>query len=238
MKVSRSSDEYVAMVLLVDDQMMVGEAVRRMLAGEPNIDFHFCSDPNEAIAVAREVQPTVILQDLVMPDVDGLDLVRKYRLDPATTSIPIIVLSTKEEATIKREAFTAGANDYLVKLPDPMELVARIRYHSRAHLNQVQRDEAYRALRESQQQIRRQLQFGAALQIEGHRFRQAEIIVTDLLAVMSYFRVADYRTENRWFPYAVSTALRSNCRLWVSKTQERRKPQKQHLRLRRGTGLK
>jgi two-component system chemotaxis family response regulator WspR len=153
MKVSRSSDEYAAKVLLVDDQMMVGEAVRRMLSGEPNIDFHYCSDPNEAIAVAREVQPTVILQDLVMPNVDGLDLVRKYRLDPVTSSIPIIVLSTKEEAAIKREAFSAGANDYLVKLPDPMELVARIRYHSRAHLNQVQRDEAYRALRESQQQL-------------------------------------------------------------------------------------
>ena len=81
-----------------------------------------------------------------------LTLVRQYRADPATRDIPIIVLSTKEEPTVKTEAFAAGANDYLVKLPDRIELIARIRYHSKAYLNQLQRDEAYRALRESQQQ--------------------------------------------------------------------------------------
>jgi two-component system chemotaxis family response regulator WspR len=99
------------------------------------------------------VAPTVILQDLVMPQVNGLDLVKAYRADPVTRSIPIIVLSTKEEATIKSDAFMAGANDYLVKLPEPIELIARIRYHSAAYLSQIQRDEAYRALRKSQQEL-------------------------------------------------------------------------------------
>ena len=59
------------------------------------------------------------------------------------------MLSSKEEPVIKAEAFARGANDYLVKLPDKIELIARIRYHSKAYLNQLQRDEAYRALRES-----------------------------------------------------------------------------------------
>jgi two-component system chemotaxis family response regulator WspR len=153
MTLSLSSEEYGAMVLLVDDQAIVGEAIRRALAGETGIDFHYCRDPADAIRTAREIQPTIILQDLVMPDVDGLDLVRQYRLDPATSAIPIIVLSTKEEASIKREAFSAGANDYLVKVPDRIELIARIRYHSHAYQTQLQRDEAYRALRESQQQL-------------------------------------------------------------------------------------
>jgi two-component system chemotaxis family response regulator WspR len=67
--------------------------------------------------------------------------------------VPIIVLSSREEATVKGEAFAAGANDYLVKLPDNIELLARIRYHSKAYLHQCQRDAAYRALRESQQQL-------------------------------------------------------------------------------------
>ena len=53
----------------------------------------------------------------------------------------------------KAQAFAAGANDYLVKLPDKVELIARIRYHSKAYQSAVQRDEAYRALRESQQQL-------------------------------------------------------------------------------------
>ncbi|MNO49496.1 Phytochrome-like protein cph2 [compost metagenome] len=147
------ANENAAMVLLVDDQAMIGEAVRRGLAQEENIDFHFCADPHQAIAQAVLIKPTVILQDLVMPGLDGLTLVREYRNHPATRDIPIIVLSTKEDPLVKRAAFAAGANDYLVKLPDNIELVARIRYHSRSYMTLLQRDEAYRALRVSQQQL-------------------------------------------------------------------------------------
>ncbi|MDR0279933.1 MAG: PleD family two-component system response regulator [Paucimonas sp.] len=148
-----TADENSAMVLLVDDQAMIGEAVRRGLAQEENIDFHFCADPHEAVAQAMRIKPTVILQDLIMPGLDGLTLVREYRANPATQDIPIIVLSTKEDPLVKSAAFAAGANDYLVKLPDNIELVARIRYHSRSYLTLLQRDEAYRALRVSQQQL-------------------------------------------------------------------------------------
>jgi two-component system chemotaxis family response regulator WspR len=149
----RRPDEYLAMVLLVDDQAMVGEAVRRELEPELDIDFHYCAKPDEAVAVAARTRPTVILQDLVMPGIDGLTLVRQYRANPATRDIPIIVLSTREDPLMKSAAFAAGANDYLVKLPDTIALVARIRYHSRSYLNLQQRDEAYRALRQSQQQL-------------------------------------------------------------------------------------
>ena len=145
--------ENAAMVLLVDDQAMIGEAVRRGLAHEPNIDFHFCADPHQAVTQAMRIKPTVILQDLIMPGLDGLTLVREYRNNPVTQDIPIIVLSTKEDPLVKSAAFAAGANDYLVKLPDTIELVARILYHSRSYLTLLQRDEAYRALRVSQQQL-------------------------------------------------------------------------------------
>lgn len=146
-------DEYAFMVLLVDDQAMIGEAIRRALSGQPDISYHYCNNPESALATAQQVQPTVILQDLVMPGVDGLSLVRQYRADPKTRDVPIIVLSSREEPAIKGDAFAAGANDYLVKLPDNIELLARVRYHSRAYLNQCQRDAAFRALRESQQQL-------------------------------------------------------------------------------------
>jgi two-component system chemotaxis family response regulator WspR len=144
---------YTTMVMLMDDQAMVGEAVRRALAGQPDINFHYCDNPEDAIAFAERVRPTVILQDLVLPGIDGLTLVRQYRASAFTKDIPIVVLSTEEDPVIKSEAFKAGANDYLVKLPDPIELIARIRYHSHAYLHLLQRDEAYQALRESQQQL-------------------------------------------------------------------------------------
>jgi len=147
--------EYKIMVLLVDDQAMVGEAIRRALLSEEDIDFHFCPRAEDAVGIAEKTQPTVILQDLVMPGVDGLTLVRQYRSNPLTADIPIIVLSSKEDAMIKRDAFATGVNDYMVKLPDTIELIARIRYHSRSYNNQLQRDAAYRALRESQQQLQK-----------------------------------------------------------------------------------
>jgi PleD family two-component response regulator len=59
-------------VLLEDDQAIVGASVRHMLAGEPDITLHFCQDPAKAIGMANEVRPTMMLQDLVMPDIDGL----------------------------------------------------------------------------------------------------------------------------------------------------------------------
>ena len=140
-------------VLLVDDQPIIGEAVRRMLAGEADIAFHYCKDATQAVARATEIRPTVILQDLVMPDIDGLALVKLFRENEATRETPMIVLSTKEEAGIKAEAFGLGANDYLVKLPDRLELLARIRYHSKGYINLLQRNEAYRALQVSQKML-------------------------------------------------------------------------------------
>lgn len=147
------SDRPLSLVLLVDDQPIVGEAVRRLLSGEPDIDLHYCQNPADAIALANQLRPTVILQDLVLPQVDGLEMLRRFRTNEATASTPVVVLSTKEEPIIKSRAFAAGANDYLVKLPDRVELVARIRYHSKAYIVQLQRDEAFQALRESQRAL-------------------------------------------------------------------------------------
>lgn len=150
---SASRDDQGFMVMLVDDQAIVAERIRRDLLDSPQMDFHYCQDPHEALAVAGVIRPTVILLDLLMPGVNGLDVVRAFRANADTRHIPIIVLSTKEESRIKAEAFAAGANDYLIKLPDREELNARILYHSRAYLARVQRDEAYRALRESQREL-------------------------------------------------------------------------------------
>jgi len=138
-------------VLLVDDQPIIGEAVRRMLAGEEGLAFHYCKDAPRALEVAAEVGPTVILQDLVMPEIEGLELVKRFRADERFRDVPIIVLSTKEEAAVKAEAFAVGANDYIVKLPDRLELVARVRYHSRGFIALVERNEAFTALQASQQ---------------------------------------------------------------------------------------
>lgn len=143
-----------ATVLLVDDQPVIGLIVRKMLSSDPNISFHECNDATEAINKARACRPTVILQDLDMPGANGLDLVMAYRSIPELRNIPLIVLSSNDEPAMKKAAFAIGANDYLVKLPEPIELMARVRYHSRSYMALLQRDHAYRALHESQAMLR------------------------------------------------------------------------------------
>jgi len=149
--------EHAIVVLLIDDQRIVGEAVRRMLATESDIVLHCETDPALAVTRAEELQPTVILQDLVMPGIDGLTLLRTFREHPRIRHVPMIVLSSKEEPKTKAEAFALGANDYLVKLPDKVELVARIRHHSHAYIATLQRNEAYDALLRSQQALAAEL---------------------------------------------------------------------------------
>ncbi len=149
--------EHKIKVLLVDDQAIVGAAVKRMLEPEEDIIFEFCQDPTQAIPTASEFKPTVILQDLIMPEIDGLTLVKFFRVHQQLKDVPLIVLSSKEEAETKADAFALGANDYMVKLPDRIELVARIRYHSRGYINLLQRNEAYAALLASRQALAAEL---------------------------------------------------------------------------------
>jgi len=180
---SENTVDYKIMVFLVDDQAMIGEAVRRQLSSEQNIDFHYCANGAEAVALAGSIKPTVILQDLIMPGIDGLALVRQFRENAETKNIPIIVLSTKEDPLTKSQAFSVGANDYLVKLPDKIELIARVCYHSRAYLNQIQRDEAYRALRESQLQL---VDSNAALISLNQKLEEATQAKSQFLATISH----------------------------------------------------
>ncbi|NEX60557.1 diguanylate cyclase domain-containing protein [Noviherbaspirillum galbum] len=194
-------------VLLVDDQMLIAEAVRRMLAGQPDIAFHAETRPEHALDTAARWQPTVILLDLVMPGIHGFDLVRCLRGHAATQDVPIIMLSSREEAVHKVQGFAVGANDYLVKLPDQQELLARLRYHSRAYRNQLERDQAFAALRESERRLAEanvQLQrladidgltgianrrrFDSALQVEWQRALRTQRPLSVLLGDVDHFK--------------------------------------------------
>jgi len=161
-------------VLLVDDQVIIAEAVRRILTIEEDITFSYCSVPAQAIQKATDIKPTVILLDFMMPDIDGLLLLRFFRANPATRDIPIIMLSIKEEPKVKAEAFALGANDYLVKLPDKIELVARVRYHSKAYINLLERNAAESRLEEQTKEL--------SLALKNLQQTQAQLIQTEKMS--------------------------------------------------------
>ncbi|MBM4022555.1 MAG: response regulator [Planctomycetes bacterium] len=130
-------------VLLVDDQVLIGRIVENMVVRADDVVLECRQDGEAALAAAATFRPTVILQDLVMPDVDGLDMVRRFHDLPATANVPVIVLSAVAEAETKAALLAGGAADYLVKLPDAVELLARIRIHSEAYHRLVERNAAF-----------------------------------------------------------------------------------------------
>lgn len=182
-----------AVVLLVDDQRMVAEGIRRMIEDEPDIRFHYCPDPKKAVQEAVAVKATVILQDLVMPDVDGMTLVRFYRNNPATRDVPVIVLSSKDDPNIKSDAFYQGATDYLVKLPEKVELLARIRSHAKSYLAQKERDEAFKALSKMQEQLE---QINNELATSNRELQRLSSL--DGLTGLANRRQFDETLENEW----------------------------------------
>jgi CheY-like chemotaxis protein/HPt (histidine-containing phosphotransfer) domain-containing protein len=119
----------MASILLIDDQRFVGLALARLLDGERGFELHCCERGADAEAAADRVRPAIILQDLVMPDVDGLALVQAFRQRTSTANTPVIVLSGNDDAATRERALAAGAADYLVKLPTKDVLLACLRWH-------------------------------------------------------------------------------------------------------------
>lgn len=156
---ANASSEEDARVLMVDDSKFFCSAIAQLLASEPHIRFAACVDPTVAIDLAKAFRPTVILQDLEMPQLDGLELLQRFRENPSTREIPIIVLSGITSPATKAKAFAEGANDYVEKQMDKIELVSRIRYHSRSYRNAVGLGDSIRKLLETQKRLEIQGEF-------------------------------------------------------------------------------
>ncbi len=150
-------------ILLIDDQEMIFVALKKLIKNAPQIEIQFCQAGKQAMSMALEYKPAVILQDLNMPDADGIQLVRDFRAHPETQHIPIVVLSATETSAIKAEAFTAGANDYVVKLPEEAEMVARLIYHAKTYSKHLE-------LQMALEEVRHLSQFDELTQLANRRY--------------------------------------------------------------------
>ncbi|MFM7135441.1 MAG: HD domain-containing phosphohydrolase [Planctomycetota bacterium] len=171
----RVSDPYA--VLVVDDQPMIAEAVRRLLAADPDAVVHHCQRAAEAIARAVAIRPAVILQDLSMPDGDGLDLVERYGWQAELAEARVVVLSATQDPRTKADSFARGAADYIEKLPPGPEFVARVQHHAAASRALHERAEAMRALEAKERELRAR---NAMLDLANERLREAnQALVVD-----------------------------------------------------------
>ncbi|MDH3504579.1 MAG: response regulator [Nitrospirota bacterium] len=115
-----------ATVLVVDDEKDLVELVKYHLEKE-GLKCLEARDGETALQVAKERTPDLVVLDLMLPGVDGLEVCRKLRKDPKTSSIAIIMLTAKAEEVDRIVGLEMGADDYMVKPFSPRELVARVK---------------------------------------------------------------------------------------------------------------
>src|SRR5215475_7058382 len=136
-------------ILLADDNADMREYVRRLLGGQYEVEA--VADGESALNAVRESAPDLVLADVMMPNLDGLGLLRELRADERLKTIPVILLSARAGEEARVEGMEAGADDYLVKPFSARELLARVEAHLKLH--RVRR-EAELAERESERRFR------------------------------------------------------------------------------------
>jgi signal transduction histidine kinase len=119
--------ENLDLVLVVDDNLDMRDYMRSLLA--PHYRVVTAADGVAAVQLLQECKPAIIVSDVMMPRMNGIELVQAVRADPQTVAIPIVLLSARAggEATI--EGLDAGCDDYLTKPFTAQELLARVRSH-------------------------------------------------------------------------------------------------------------
>jgi DNA-binding NarL/FixJ family response regulator len=115
-------------VLLVDDQALVRAGFRALLAAQPDVEVvGEAADGDEAARLARTHKPDVVLMDIRMPGVDGLEATRRIAADPALASVRVVILTTFDLDEYVFEALRVGASGFLVKDTEPVELIHAVR---------------------------------------------------------------------------------------------------------------
>ncbi len=141
-----SNDGKRPFVLFADDDVNMRDYVRFLLKAD--YEILTVEDGVAALEVARTRPPDLILTDVMMPRMNGMQLLEALRGDPQTQDIPVILLSVRANESTKIDSFDAGADDYLVKPFTAPELLARIKAHIK--LRKI-RNQAYHAVKESKE---------------------------------------------------------------------------------------
>jgi len=113
-------------ILVVDDDADIAAFVGQELEME-GFEVALAHSGEDALAMVRQYQPDLVVLDQLMPGLDGVEVIRRLRAQVVTSALPIIVLTARSQTVDKVVALTAGADDYMVKPFDTMELVVRVR---------------------------------------------------------------------------------------------------------------
>lgn len=114
------------MVLIVDDDALIRGVVRTTLEDE-HVDILEAADGAEALRIAAERTPSLILLDIMMPGIDGYEVCRKLRESEATRGTTVVMLTAKDSDESRERGLAAGADGYITKPFSPLELIRTVR---------------------------------------------------------------------------------------------------------------
>jgi DNA-binding response OmpR family regulator len=112
-------------ILVVDDEERVALSIERSL--QPHYQVRVAYNGTDALKIARRANPNLVILDIMMPGMDGLQVCREIRSDPILQAVPILFLTARGRVEDKIEGFEAGADDYITKPFDVRELLLRVR---------------------------------------------------------------------------------------------------------------
>jgi len=156
-------------VLVVEDDPDMRRYILDLL--RPHWSVEGCADGRQALAAVQERLPDLVLADVMLPSMDGFELLRRLRASPRTARVPVILLSARAGGEATLEGLAAGADDYLVKPFSPPELLARLRTHlelSRVREARARDAERQRVARDLHDSVLQTL-YGIALGAESIR---------------------------------------------------------------------
>lgn len=120
-------DNLAARIMIVDDEPLNIKVARKYLSIAGYDDFVTTTDATRAMEMIRTERPDVILLDIMMPRVSGLEILQAVRADASLAHLPVLILTAATDAQTKQSALELGATDFLAKPVDPADLVPRVR---------------------------------------------------------------------------------------------------------------
>jgi putative two-component system response regulator len=175
--VETSDPRATAKIAIVDDEPINVKVVRKHLQMAGYQNFITTTDSSTAFALISREQPDVLLLDVMMPQVNGIEILSTIRANKRLCHIPVLILTASTDAETKLKALDAGATDFLAKPVDPNDLVPRIR---NALIVKAHHDHLARYSEQLEQQV---------------QARTAELEVSRLQVVLCLARAAEYRDD-------------------------------------------
>jgi len=174
----RSVNVKNARIAIIDDEELNVRVVRKHLADAGYSNFLPITDSTQAVAAMRAERPDLILLDIMMPEVSGLDILHLLSLEDRLRQIPVLILSASTEVELKRVCLELGVTDFLAKPVDPYELLPRVR---NVLLSKHDRDQLAQHAEQLEEQVRQ---------------RTAELAASREEVVHCLARAAEYRDDD------------------------------------------